>query len=122
MLVRFHSKAAGAITMFGDTGKELLRLMGMSGAVPGAVLAKDVPEALRRLREAIQSPAGERVLAPPGAEKPRAKPKDRAEQEEEQGAANINLRTRAYPLIQLLEAAAAEQCDVVWEESDKATG
>jgi hypothetical protein len=110
--------------MFGDIGKDLLLLMGMSGVVPGAVLAKDVPEALRRLREAVQSPAGERVPAPPrtGGAKPKAKAKDRAEEEKEQDAANITLRTRAYPLLQLLEAAAAEQCDVVWEESDKATG
>lgn len=118
MLVRFHSKAAGAVTMFGDIAVELLRLMGMSGVVPGAVLAKDVPGALRRLRAAVQSPAGERV---PGPQRPSGgKPKDDAEQEE--AGATINLRTRAYPLLQLLEESAAAKCDVVWEDSDKATG
>jgi hypothetical protein len=120
MLIRFHSKAAAAVTMFGDIAVELLRLMGMSGAVPGAVLAKDVPEALRRLKVAVQSPAGERVPALPHAGV--RKPKDETEQEQEQEGAKINLRTRAYSLVQLLEAAASERCDVVWEESDKATG
>ncbi len=116
MLVRFHSKASGSIMMFGDIAVELLRFMGMSGMVPGAVLARDVPEALRRLRQAVDSPEGDRIPRPP-----LSKVNDR-EEEEDDRIVTINLRTRAHPLLQLLETAVAEECAVVWEDSSKATG
>ena len=118
MLVRFHSKASGSVTMFGDIAAELLRLMGMSGMVPGAVLARDVPQALRRLRQAVESSEGDRIPQP-------ARQKDlnrEGEKHEDDKALQVNLRTRAYPLVKLLEAAAAEKCDVIWEEAGKATG
>ncbi len=117
MLVRFHSKASGGVTMFGDIAAELLRLMGMSGMVPGAVLARDIPEALRRLKQAVESSEGERILSPP-----RAKSEGNEKEDDDQEVAEVNLRARAYPLLQLLEAAAAEECAVVWEDSSKATG
>ena len=118
MLVRFHSKASGSVTMFGDIAAELLRHMGMSGMVPGAVLAREVPEALRRLRQAVESSEGDRIMGPPRSKSERKESEEDADQE----VAKINLRTRAYPLIQLLETAAAEDCAVVWEDSSKATG
>ena len=120
MLVRFHSRASGSVTMFGDIAAELLRHMGMSGMVPGAVLAQDVPEALRRLRQVIESSEGDRVPQPL---RPKSEDQGKENEEEaEQEVAKINLRTRAYPLIHLLETAAAEDCAVVWEDSSKATG
>ena len=120
MLVRFHSKASGSVTMFGDIAAELLRLMGMSGMVPGAVLARDVPEALRRLRQTVDSPGGDHVPQP-------ARPKNQKQEgekheDDEQEVPQVSLRTRAYPLVKLLEAAATEECDVIWEAADKATG
>jgi hypothetical protein len=118
MLVRFHSKASGSVTMFGEVATELLRLMGMSGMVPGAVLAQDVPEALRRLRQAAESPEGDRVLQPP---RPK-KEAEKDEQEDDREVAKVNLRTRAFPLLRMLEDAAAEECAVVWEDASKATG
>ena len=36
--------------MFGDVAVTLIKLMGHSGSVPGAILADDVPDALARLR------------------------------------------------------------------------
>lgn len=112
MLVKFHSQAGASVTMFGDIATALLRLMGMSGAVPGAALAAEVPEALRRLKEGLKSVATEERLTPPGPQ----------QEEGEQDSPRLSLRTRAYPLIQLLEAAADEERDVIWEEDSKATG
>ncbi|OGA15303.1 MAG: hypothetical protein A3G25_18025 [Betaproteobacteria bacterium RIFCSPLOWO2_12_FULL_63_13] len=116
MLVRFHSDATGAVTMFGDVAKELLLLMGASGVIPGALLAADVPAALRRLSRAVESPEGNRVLRQPRSSR------EETDDEQEEAVALVNLRTRAYPLLRLLETAAAEQCAVVWEDSSKATG
>lgn len=123
MLVRFHSKASGSVTMFGDIAAELLRLMGMSGMVPGAVLARDVPEALRQLAQAVASAEGDRI---PQAARPKngrqAEANDDDDEKDAGDVPRVNLRTRAHPLVKLLEAAAAEKCDVIWEEAGKATG
>jgi len=99
MLVRFDSKS-GTITMFGEVAVGLLRMMGQSGALPGAVLAQDIPAAVERLRQAL-----ERVPAP-------AASKDRNEDAEPK----VGLRQRAFPLIELLERAARNDNDVIWEE------
>lgn len=116
MLVRFHSKAAAGVTMFGEVAVALLRMMGMSGVVPGAVKAADVPAALRRLKQGLASESPERAPQP-------AEPR-RTGDDEESGKEDrsINMRTRAFPLVELLEAAAGQRCDVVWEEEGKSTG
>ena len=101
MLVRFDSKV-GMLQMFGDVAKTLLRMMGQSGSVPGAILAKDIPAAVERLRQGVG-------MAPKAAEKA-----------DENGEAPVNLSQRAFPLIELLERAAKSGADVVWEEERKA--
>jgi hypothetical protein len=99
MLVRFDSKA-GTITMFGDVAKKLLRLMGQTGAVPGAILAPDIPPAVERLRQAISG------------ETEKGAPRDT----KDDGEPPVNLRQRAFPLVELLERAAKQKADVIWEE------
>ena len=118
MLVRFHSKASAGVTMFGDVATELLRFMCTSGMVPGALLAQDVPGALRRLKQVAESSEGDRIPQRPRPESEKHGKEDEADDE----VAKVNLRTRAYPLLRLLETAAAEECAVVWEEAGKATG
>lgn len=105
MLVRFDSKV-GMITMFGDIATKLLRMMGQSGSVPGAILAQDIPPAIQRLRQGI------------GLERNADDEADDAETDD--GEARVNLRQRAFPLIQLLERAANKGADVIWEEERKA--
>jgi uncharacterized protein DUF1840 len=100
MLVRFDSKA-GTITMFGEVAKQLLRLMGQSGAVPGALLAQDIASAVERLRQAISGQAEK--TAPP-------------RDTQDEGEPPVNVRQRAFPLIELLERAAKQKADVIWEE------
>ena len=99
MLIRFDSKS-GTITMFGDVAKQLLRLMGQSGSVPGAILARDIPAAVERLRTGV------------GAH--REPPSGRKAHDDEEP--KVNLSRRAFPLIELLERAAKTGADVIWEE------
>ena len=92
--------------MFGDVAVTLLKMMGHSGTVPSALLAEDVPRALARL---------ERELAAIGPEEQSGKseaPRD----DDADASAPVPLRLRAYPLIQMLSAAAREGSDVMWEE------
>jgi hypothetical protein len=104
MLVRFDSKA-GTITMFGDVAVELLRMMGQSGSIPGAILARDIPAAVGRLRSSTS-----------GARDPAAEPKT-----DEDSEPKVGISQRAFPLIELLERAAKQDADVIWDKETRAS-
>lgn len=104
MLVTFKTEAYANITMFGEVAVTLLRLMGHSGAVPGALLAADVPEALGRLKAAVAEHPQANLDPSPG-----TGARDESEQR------HVSLSHRALPLIQLLEAATAAKANVMWE-------
>lgn len=105
MLVRFRTQAFSDITMFGDVAVELLKLMGLSGTVPGALRPEDIPGALHRLREGLSR----QPSAAPGA------PENREDDDDEFIDQPVSLGKRAFPLIEALEAAAAEDVAVSWE-------
>ena len=94
--------------MFGDVAVTLLKMAGHSGTVPSALLAADVPSALARLKQ---------KLAATGSEGD-SKQKGRPDVQDAEKAPAVGLRQRAYPLIQLLSAAAEQGCDVMWEEGN----
>lgn len=104
MLVTFTCKAYADITMFGDAAKRLLTMMGHSGTVPSAIMAEGVPAALNRLKSAIEA---EKAVPTPELSM------DARNDESNQQA--VSLKTRALPLIELLTAAAKENCDVMWK-------
>ena len=104
MLVTFRSKAGGNVTMFGDVAVRLLRMAGHSGTVPSALLASQIPDALEKLKEAIAADRGEAIQDAP------------ANDADPDSPPPVELPVRAYPLIQLLSAAAERKCDVVWDE------
>lgn len=100
MLIRFRSDA-GDMTMFGDAALQLIRMMGHSGTVPSAILAKDLPAALDRLKRAV-------AAAP-------SPPPQNEETEHEKGP-HVSLQQRAFPLIELLERCAKNGYDLLWEQ------
>ena len=102
MLVSFSCPAYADITMFGDVATRMLKLMGHSATVPGAILAEDVPAALERLVAAIEA---EQQL-----------PEPEKSGGEEEGETVVSLSHRALPLIKLLEAAAKAKCNVMWDK------
>ena len=106
MLITFRSGAYADITMFGDIAKQLIRLTGHSVVVPGAILADDVPEALAQLKKGLQDP--------PQAADVTSKT-DRLSEQEEPPA--IGLAKRAFPLLEMLEAAARDGKDVMWDKT-----
>jgi hypothetical protein len=106
MIVKFSTQA-GALTMHGDAAVALLRAMGHSGTVPGAILAPDLPEALANLRRSLETQAD---LPSP----PRAAAEDEAE-EREDAPPPVTLRMRAVPLIEMIETAIARGSDLMWE-------
>lgn len=89
--------------MFGDVAVELIKLMGHSGSVPGAILADDIPAALERLKAAV----AEHPHAPLDPSEPKGN-----RQEE---STHVSLSHRALPLIDLLTAAAKDGENVMWD-------
>ena len=57
MIVRF-STSIGQLTMHGDAAVALLKGMGHSGTVPGAILAADLPAALEQLQRMLETSGG----------------------------------------------------------------
>lgn len=102
MLVTFKTEAYANITMFGEVAVTLLKLMGHSGTVPGALMPEDIPAALARLKAAVAEHPESPLDPTTGA-------RDEGEQP------HVSLGHRALPLIQLLEAAAAAKAHVLWE-------
>ena len=103
MLVTFSSDAYADITLFGDQAMQLIEMMGHSRVVPGAILAADVPAALATLQRAITNTADV------------TKDTDKNDDDDDETKEDqVPLSTRAFPLLQLLHAAASENADVLW--------
>ncbi len=101
MLVTFKSRAHSDVTMFGDVALELIRLMGRRDTMPSAMYPEDIPAALAKLRLAL-------------AREDSTEPGDTVTDEDEEE--EVNIHTRAIPLVELLAAAEKEQVPVMWEE------
>ncbi len=99
MLVTFSCKAYADITMFGDVAVALLKMMGRSGSVPGALSADEVPAALQRLHSALAEEAQRNGEIGVAEEEP-----------------SISLAQRALPLIALLQAAQGAHTHVMWDK------
>jgi Domain of unknown function (DUF1840) len=113
MLVTFRSQATESITMFGDIAQSLLKMMGASGKVPGALGAEDVQAALTRLEAEIEALKSQShtTAAPP------ANNEDFSADEDGEGKSKqpVPLVNRAIPLLSLMKRAAAANTAVVWE-------
>lgn len=98
MLITFKTPTNANVVMFGDVAKKLVKIMGQSGTVPSAIGAEDIPQALEKLRKAIDAEP--------------APPVDHDDDEKERP---VSLKHRALPLIGLLEAAHKANDSVMWE-------
>lgn len=117
MLVTFKTSAYADITLFGTVATALLKMMGLSGAVPGALMATDIRPALDTLAVALaesdqqkSGDIGDSVVEADIDESPADE-----ESRDDEESTTVALATRAVPLIKLFEAAAAANENVIWE-------
>lgn len=120
MLVTFKTNAHGDITMFDTAARPLLKLAGLSGNVPGALMAEDVGPALDTLRAALEADPSTDTVEPaaPGSSGAGAiGPDGRAGHPDvdDDALEPVALSSRAVPLLQLLEAAQAAGENVLWD-------
>lgn len=83
--------------MFKQHAIQLLKLMGLSGEVPSAILPKDISVAITRARE-----------------HPSFVDYSKSDSASKNNDSDVNLRTRAKPLFDLLERAKSRNCEVMW--------
>lgn len=102
MLVTFKTNSYADITMFGDVAEALLGMMGQSGNVPGAIMAEDVADALSLLKKALE-------------DAPEPNATGEAEIDDDDQTNRVALKTRAMPLLSLLESAVASNDNVLWD-------
>ena len=98
MLVTFTTDAYADITLFGNVALAMLKMMGHTPSVPGAILVADVPAALSRLTAAIDA----EKAAPPVEDTDADEPV-------------VSMAHRALPLMNLLAAAAKAESNVMWK-------
>ncbi len=82
--------------MAGEIAITLLKKMGHSGTVPSALMPEDIPQALQRLKAAMS-----------------VEPEAQQQTGDEEPA--VTLSRRAWPLVKMLEAALADECEVMWD-------
>lgn len=106
MLVRFSATGTGSITTFGGVAVQLIKMLGATGDVPGAIRSEDIPAALDRLQQQL------RMSAAPSAELSNKAGRKVDEKDPEA----IALATRAGPLIDILQRAIVANAPVMWEK------
>ena len=102
-MVTFTTKNFPDIVYIDEIAENLLRLMGHSGSVPGAILPEDLPGCLENFELEL---AKRKDFV-------EQSPNDNPENDNEEPA--ISLRTRAKPLIELMTSAINLNHPVSWK-------
>jgi len=105
VLVTFKSKSHGDITMFGTVAKSLLKMMGQSGNVPGAIMSADLGDARTALTGKLEK------VEPPSA--PDGTSENDGDNDDAESA--VSLSKRALPLLEMLDSAIENGDNVMWE-------
>ena len=102
MSVKFKSKAAADLLMVGAHAEGLLKALGKTGTQPGILEPQDMPRALAVLQGLPDEPP---ATAPDGG----------ADQlEDDTPEERVSPRTRAWPLVQMIQRSLDANEPVVW--------
>jgi len=107
-LVVFRSKAAGEIFMFAETARRMLAIIGKADTPRGVITAEQMADALAKLVAAVEEEKAQ--LQEAGREREEAQRRGQPAAPERA----ITLGQRAFPLIEMMRAAAKRQVDVTW--------
>ncbi len=111
MIVIFQSPASGDVIMFGDVAQRMMKLMGKDVTDKGIVTVEQLPDAIARLKAAIEEDKRERAGV-------QEEDLPRTEPDRSGGAQNsrpfVTLTQRAVPLLELLEWSFKKKKPVVW--------
>ena len=97
-MITFRTRAYADIPMLGDVARKMLGMMDFGTEIPGAILAKDVPTARDNLKRAL-----DRVS------------EVESDGDDETDQPTVSINTRAFPLLELLDAAITDEEIVSWD-------
>ncbi len=108
-LVVFRSRAAAQIYMFAETAQRIFDILGRPAAPHGVFTPEQLPDALERLGRAVDQDRSQAQAA-------RAAEAEAALKGEPVPAAAqaVSLAQRAYPLLEMMRAAAKRNVEVTW--------
>jgi hypothetical protein len=105
MIYKFKSRSAGDLIMLCQSGDQMLGLIGKAPATKGIIEPAAMSAAIMALEEAIEEDETQRR---------RAHAQAVAEGRVPPPAVRVTLRQRAWPLVEMLKRAKAEESDIVW--------
>jgi hypothetical protein len=105
MIYKFRSKAAGDVIMMGPNGDEVLRIIGKSPAPKGIIEPAAMPGAIAALEKAVADDETRRKQAEDDAA---------AEGRKVAHGEGVSLRQRAWPLVDMMKRAHADNKEIVW--------
>jgi hypothetical protein len=105
MLYKFKSAAGADVIMLEASGRQVLELMGKSHDAKGILLPEQMAAAKAALEAAMAQEEQARTAHDEDADE-----KDSAQHK----PPHISLRTRAWPLITLIERSAKENVPITW--------
>lgn len=100
MLYAFKSKAAGDVIMLGPIGDAVLRIVGKEPSDQGILQASELPDAIAAIRSAI-------AVA-------ESNPAQTAVESADAESDAVTLRQRAWPLVEMMQAAHASGDAITW--------
>ncbi len=106
MLIVFKSQASGDVMMFEKNARDLLAVIGKDrDASQGVITVEQLPEAIGRLRAAIDEDKASRSDVDSGEPDPI---------DQGSGQPRIHLAQRAIPLLELMQYALDDEKPVTW--------
>lgn len=99
MLYKFKTDAGGDVIMLEPTGRQVLEIMGKGPDAKGILLPEQMPASKAALEAAIQRDEASGNVA---------------EEEGNQSSKQISLRTRAWPLVMLIERSFKANVPITW--------
>jgi len=106
MLVEFTSPAGAKIEMTEKMSIKMINMMGYTKAViPGAIKMEEISIALKKLQDAVEAEAATET------------PDDPYDKPDSFMDVPVGIRSRAFPLIELLKKAVKKQTYLMWEYS-----
>ncbi len=110
MIYKFKSKATGDVIMLGPNGDQLLRLLGREPGPKGIFEPADMPALIATLKAAVQAEETARAEARASADATTEAPAA----DEPAAQAQVSLRQRVWPMVEMLGRAQAAGQPVVW--------
>lgn len=105
MLYRFQSKAGADVVMLGDSGNDVLRLLGRAPAPQGILESAQLPALIQALEAGVAADEAQFQQAVDAA-KAAGEPVPRRQ--------GVSLRQRAWPLHELMVRSQKEGADILW--------